>query len=62
MGTDASPQTLDPDSIQNRLSIYLAAPLERIRVLASGWETTVYEFVLGSPSRRLPVIPTATSS
>ena len=33
-----------PTEIQQRLSDYLGARVERFRVLASGWETTVFEF------------------
>ncbi len=38
--------------IRDRLARYLDAPIERMRVLASGWETTVFEFAAGAPSRR----------
>ncbi len=43
--------------IQAPLSAYLGAPLEKWRVLASGWETTVFEFALGSKSQRFREIP-----
>jgi aminoglycoside phosphotransferase (APT) family kinase protein len=42
--------------IQARLADYLGAQPERLRVLASGWETTVFEFALGSPSPRLDAV------
>ncbi|HYL60425.1 MAG TPA: phosphotransferase [Candidatus Acidoferrales bacterium] len=47
-----------PDEIKRRLADYLDAPLARLSVLASGWETTVFEFVLESASPRCPSIPT----
>ncbi len=46
-----------PDEIKRRLAAYLGAPLARLSVLASGWETTVFEFVLESRSPRCPSIP-----
>ncbi len=42
---------------RERLSRYLGAAVDRVRVLASGWETTVFEFALASPSPRLPELP-----
>jgi aminoglycoside phosphotransferase (APT) family kinase protein len=48
-------------AIANRLADYLDTPVASIRILASGWETTVFEFVLGARSSRLdgaePSIP-----
>src|SRR5438552_3872701 len=43
--------------IRERLSKYLDAPVEYLRVLASGWETTVFEFALADTSNRCPEIP-----
>jgi len=43
--------------IRDRLSAYLDAPIERLRVLASGWETTVFEFALAKASTRFSEIP-----
>jgi aminoglycoside phosphotransferase (APT) family kinase protein len=43
--------------IQTRLSRYLDAPITRLSVLASGWETTVFQFVLESGSSRHREIP-----
>ncbi len=42
--------------IQARLSNYLGAATKGVRVLASGWETTVFEFALCSPSPRLDAV------
>jgi aminoglycoside phosphotransferase (APT) family kinase protein len=36
------------------LSLYLGARVENLRVLASGWETTLYEFELSGQSAKLP--------
>ncbi len=38
------------NQVEARLSKYLGAQLDRFRVLASGWETTVFEFALRSPA------------
>jgi aminoglycoside phosphotransferase (APT) family kinase protein len=46
--------------IQNRLADYLGAPLLSLKVLASGWETTVFEFATAANSSRLPLIPSRT--
>ncbi len=46
----------DPQQLEERLGAYLDAPVGRLRVLASGWETTVFEFAIGKASRRLPSI------
>ncbi|MGC2276897.1 MAG: phosphotransferase [Candidatus Binatus sp.] len=48
---------LDPRDIAQRLSVYLGAPVARLSVLASGWETTVFEFTLEAPARRFASIP-----
>jgi aminoglycoside phosphotransferase (APT) family kinase protein len=48
---------LDPQKINESLSAYLRAPIAALRVLASGWETTVFEFTLASASREFPAIP-----
>ncbi|HVA80754.1 MAG TPA: aminoglycoside phosphotransferase family protein [Candidatus Binataceae bacterium] len=48
---------IDPREINTRLSSYLGAPLESLRVLASGWETTIFEFALGAASARFREIP-----
>lgn len=50
---------LDAGEIQERLSSYLGAPLARVSVLASGWETTVFEFTLKSRSSVCAGIPVA---
>ena len=44
-------------TILRRLSAYLGAPVARLSVLASGWETTVFEFTLEASSRRCASIP-----
>jgi aminoglycoside phosphotransferase (APT) family kinase protein len=43
--------------IRDSLSKYLGAPIEHLRVLASGWETTVFEFSLAEVSKLQPEIP-----
>src|SRR5260221_2078971 len=48
---------LDPRDIAQRLSSYLAVPVARLSVLASGWETTVFEFTLEAVSQRCSSIP-----
>jgi len=48
---------LDPRDIEQRLSTYLDAPVARLSILASGWETTVFEFTLGAPSKSFAAIP-----
>src|SRR5271167_2003264 len=48
---------LDPRDIAQRLSAYLAAPVARLSVLASGWETTVFEFTLEAASKSCASIP-----
>ena len=39
--------------IEQRLTNYLGAPLERFAKLADGWESAIFEFTLGSRSARL---------
>ncbi len=51
---------LDLAEIQNRLADYLGTPLLSLKVLASGWETTVFEFATASNSARLPIMPPRT--
>jgi aminoglycoside phosphotransferase (APT) family kinase protein len=48
---------LDPHEIERRLAEYLGAPVARLSILASGWETTVFEFTLESRSAPNPAIP-----
>jgi aminoglycoside phosphotransferase (APT) family kinase protein len=48
---------LDPRDIAQRLSAYLGAPVARLSVLASGWETTVFEFTLETASQRFAAVP-----
>ncbi len=50
---------LDSSEIEARLGSWLAAPVERLRVLASGWETTILEFTLAARSPSVPSIPVA---
>ena len=52
---------LDACDIEQRLAAYLGAPLARLSVLASGWETTVFEFTLQSASRAFAAIPAGQS-
>jgi aminoglycoside phosphotransferase (APT) family kinase protein len=52
---DASPQLpAEPESLAAALSAYLGAGVEHLRVLASGWETTLYEFSLRERTAMLP--------
>ncbi|HLW71840.1 MAG TPA: phosphotransferase [Candidatus Binataceae bacterium] len=44
----------DAAAVSRRLGVCLDAPVARLAVLASGWETTVFEFVLAGRSSRLP--------
>ena len=46
---------LELAEIQTRLAEYLGTPLLSLKVLASGWETTVFEFAAASNSSRLPL-------
>jgi aminoglycoside phosphotransferase (APT) family kinase protein len=48
---------LDPRDIAQRLSAYLGAPVASLSVLASGWETTVFEFTLEAASKSCASIP-----
>ena len=48
---------LETSEIAARLSSYLCAPVARLSVLASGWETTVFEFTLEARSNSLANIP-----
>lgn len=48
------------ERIRGRLQAYLGAPLAELRVLATGWETIVYEFTLASRSPRLTTLPAST--
>jgi aminoglycoside phosphotransferase (APT) family kinase protein len=42
-------------AIESALAAYLGAPLARLRILDSGWETTIFEFVIGGKAcRSLP--------
>ena len=45
--------------IEPRLAAYLGAPLARVEILASGWETTIFEFVLSARSSRAAAMPIA---
>jgi aminoglycoside phosphotransferase (APT) family kinase protein len=52
---DAPAQLLpEPETLSAALCVYFGAALEDLRVLASGWETTLYEFSLREPSAILP--------
>jgi aminoglycoside phosphotransferase (APT) family kinase protein len=44
---------------RNRLSAYLGGDVANLRILASGWETKVFEFVLATRSPRAPDAPVA---
>jgi len=46
--------------IEQRLAAYLSASLASLKVLDSGWETTIFEFVLGTRSGRSANLPLAT--
>jgi aminoglycoside phosphotransferase (APT) family kinase protein len=48
---------LDPHDIARRLSEYLGAPVAHLSVLASGWETTVFEFTLEAASKAFAAVP-----
>ncbi len=43
----------EPETLTAALADYLGAAVERLRVLASGWETTLYEFALGARTELL---------
>jgi len=51
---------LELAEIQNRLADYLGTPLLSLKVLASGWETTVFEFATSSKSPLFPLMPART--
>jgi aminoglycoside phosphotransferase (APT) family kinase protein len=48
---------LELSEIQTRLADYLGTPIPSLKVLASGWETTVFEFATATESSRLPQMP-----
>src|SRR5260370_41181481 len=48
---------LDAEDIGRALSSYLGAPAARVSVLASGWETTDFEFTLDRESHVCASIP-----
>jgi aminoglycoside phosphotransferase (APT) family kinase protein len=48
---------LDPQQISDRLQQFLETKLSGVRTLASGWETTVFEFMLAASSPKIPVMP-----
>ena len=50
---------MNPDvaDIQRRLAAYLGTQVAHLRILASGWETTVFEFSLGACSPRQRELP-----
>ena len=52
---------IDPRDIEQRLARYLSAPVARVGVLASGWETTVFEFTLKAASKAFAAIPAGQS-
>jgi aminoglycoside phosphotransferase (APT) family kinase protein len=57
----ADPQApADPETLAPALASYLKAPVRDLRVLASGWETTLFEFALGARSERLPDVAAGT--
>src|SRR5260370_20297390 len=47
----------DARQIEARLANYLGTTIAGLRVLASGWETTVFEFAIGSPCGRAEQLP-----
>lgn len=47
----------DARQIEVRLGRYLGTTIAGLRVLASGWETTVFEFVIGGPCGRAEQLP-----
>jgi aminoglycoside phosphotransferase (APT) family kinase protein len=52
--TDAAQLPAAPETLAAALSVYLGAAVEHLCVLASGWETTLYEFTLRSRTEILP--------
>jgi aminoglycoside phosphotransferase (APT) family kinase protein len=51
------PVNPDISDIQQRLTAYLGTQVCRFRVLASGWETTIFEFSLAASAPRLSELP-----
>jgi aminoglycoside phosphotransferase (APT) family kinase protein len=51
---------LELAEIQARLADYLGTPLLSLKVLASGWETTVFEFATAADSPRMAQMPSRT--
>ncbi len=51
MKASSSQQGSAPDELRTRLALYLDTHVEQFRVLASGWETTVYEFSIARRGR-----------
>jgi aminoglycoside phosphotransferase (APT) family kinase protein len=49
--------TFDVADIQHRLAAYLGTQVAYLRILASGWETTVFEFSVGACSPREHDLP-----
>jgi len=47
---------LDLYDIEQRLSAYLGAPVARLSILASGWETTIFDFTLEAASKSFAAI------
>jgi aminoglycoside phosphotransferase (APT) family kinase protein len=45
-----------PETLAAALGAFLGSTVERLRVLASGWETTLYEFALRSRSEMMPAV------
>ncbi|MGD0291068.1 MAG: aminoglycoside phosphotransferase family protein [Candidatus Binataceae bacterium] len=52
-----SSSTTALDLLTPRLAAWLGAPVARIAILDSGWETTIYEFTIGARSPRTPDLP-----
>jgi hypothetical protein len=50
-----SSSTTALDLLTPRLAAWLGAPVARIAILDSGWETTIYEFTIGARAR--PTFP-----
>ncbi len=49
---------MEPETLAAALSLYFGAGVKDLRVLASGWETTLYEFELRDRSGLLPGVET----
>jgi aminoglycoside phosphotransferase (APT) family kinase protein len=45
------------NGLQHRLATYVGTPVSDLRILASGWETMVFEFGLGARSPRHQALP-----